>query len=417
MDIPGEYDEFEFQLHPDFEYQRNDVGMYKYSMNGVKYINIFGQKALKDTIKLDAIGATKNAWPPHFALVLGSDSLTFKYGNDHRRLRKVLNPLFTEKALKTRYDLIYDATETFLNRIYTETDNNNDYIDLFPIAKIWAWDIGVNVVLGINDIITNEESVYLCNQFLIWSLGMLDYNLENKNKTGTMLGDALISKEILLNYIDDIIERAKQQLIENNLDKNSVIYQLLQLNENDISRKELREAMLLLLWASHDTTASSINNAVYALHNYPKHAEILSDELESMNDTFSYNDLKQCEYLDGFVRESMRFLPNITWIPKYLMKDGHAINGYNIDSGHTFNINIKMQCENEYEFKNHLEFDPNRFISGKGNVPSKYGYTPFGIGSKMCPGWLLALLEMKIMVMVFSKKVKYEIDETKMKKK
>ena len=68
-----------------------------------------------------------------------------------------------------------------------------------------------------------------------------------------------------------------------------------------------------------------------------------------------------------------------------------------------------LQSRNSDEFENPDVFDPTRTFS-------KYGFTPFGMGSKMCLGWRLVYVEMKLMVALFQSRVRMEIDEERLVK-
>ena len=56
------------------------------------------------------------------------------------------------------------------------------------------------------------------------------------------------------------------------------------------------------------------------------------------------------------------------------------------------------------------------YIVQDGAGPSTYGYTSFGKGAKMCLGWRLALLEIKLMAALFATEVRMDIDDERMEK-
>lgn len=85
-----------------------------------------------------------------------------------------------------------------------------------------------------------------------------------------------------------------------------------------------------------------------------------------------------------------------------------------IPKGQTMHINIVLQSRNSDEFDDPDEFDPMRWTNGGSH--SKYGYTPFGMGSKMCLGFRLVYVEMKLMVALFQSRVRMEIDEERLQK-
>ena len=164
-------------------------------------------------------------------------------------------------------------------------------------------------------------------------------------------------------------------------------------------------------------TAGSTNNVLYAMHKYPmtqfKLSEVLDGLNKDKNGKFEYDDLMQSEYLDAFVKETMRLTPGLRALHKMPLEDT-AINGIEIDKNQQININILLQSRHRDVFEDPDEFDPYRWMNG--NSPSKYAFTPFGIGSKMCLGWRLAYVEMELMVALFQSKVRMEIDEERLEK-
>ena len=126
--------------------------------------------------------------------------------------------------------------------------------------------------------------------------------------------DAAQNREILLKHMDEIINRAKSKSAEN-VDKSSAFFQLLQIKEDDITESELKYGLLLLLFASYDTTAASICNLVYNMHRHPRETQILSEAVNALdrdeNGRFRFDELMDCAYLDGFAKESMRMVPAV----------------------------------------------------------------------------------------------------------
>merc|ERR1712233_275746 len=121
----------------------------------------------------------------------------------------------------------------------------------------------------------------------------------------------------------------------------------------------------------------------------------------------------ECPYLDGFVKEALRFTPGLRGIRKQSLDDV-VVSGVQIEKGQEMNVNIELQSRNENEFENPDQFDPTRWMNGGG--PSKYAFTPFGMGAKICLGWKLVYVEMKLMVALLESRVRMDVDELRLQK-
>merc|ERR1719410_516453 len=100
------------------------------------------------------------------------------------------------------------------------------------------------------------------------------------------------------------------------------------------------------------------------------------------------------KYLDGFVKEALRFTPGIRGIHKCTVSPDEdvTISGVSIGDGQQMNINVVLQSRNEEAFANPDTFDPTRWMDDDAKI-SKYAFTPFGMGQKMCLGWRLVYVE------------------------
>ena len=194
-DIPGGWDE-EIPILGDHSHFYNPSGMYKYSSYGRPVLGVFSSNGTKDVLRLDGSGTGKTSFPPQIIALLGQNAFPNKYGKDHSRIRRVLNPLFTDSAIKSRYDGIWNATDDLLDSLYTKTAEckDDEYVHVQPLTRQWAWDIGMSVVLGVGDIVTKEESERMRHVFATWLMGFLDTNMSNVDTPGTPLGDGMIAR-------------------------------------------------------------------------------------------------------------------------------------------------------------------------------------------------------------------------------
>jgi cytochrome P450 len=151
-----------------------------------------------------------------------------------------------------------------------------------------------------------------------------------------------------------------------------------------MSDAELGDQMMTLLFAGHDTTATSL---AFALHNVLRHPEVL-DRLRT--------DVAQgrLEYAEATAKETLRLNPIVTEVGRVLSRP-MRIGGWDLPAGVSATPCIYLAHRRPDVWPDPERFDPERFV---GRRPSPYEFLPFGGGVRRCLGMAFALYEMKIVL-------------------
>lgn len=182
--------------------------------------------------------------------------------------------------------------------------------------------------------------------------------------------------------------------------------------ERILNTHELRNNILALVLASHETTQVSLSAALYYLAKYPEHQERLrreSQELfQNLNEDFqslgsldkekgsAYRKLQTFHSMTHFILESLRlYSPLANQNPRTTTKDTF-LGGYKIPQGTLVIINIHAIHMSEKEWNQPETFDPSRYA--KGVCPKKFSHLPFGAGPRLCSGRNFSLMEQKIIL-------------------
>ena len=149
-----------------------------------------------------------------------------------------------------------------------------------------------------------------------------------------------------------------------------------------LSDQEVRDELVTLLLAGHETTATGLAWTFdLLLHN--------AGELErarELDDT----------YLDAVVKESLRVRPVIPGVGRVVRGEPFRLNGYTIPVGVEINPSIRMIHRRGDLYSHPTRFDPNRFLVA--NPPDTYTWVPFGGGTRRCLGASFAQMEMRIVL-------------------
>jgi cytochrome P450 len=163
-----------------------------------------------------------------------------------------------------------------------------------------------------------------------------------------------------------------------------------------MSDEELRDQMMTLLLAGHDTTATSL---AFALHNILRHPEVLERLREERAQVVGAGPVApaqvgRLEYLDATVKETLRLHPIISEVGRVLARP-MRIGGWDLPAGAVAAPCIYLTHRRPDLWPEPERFDPGRFI---GRRPSPYEFFPFGGGMRRCLGMAFALYEMKVVL-------------------
>ena len=162
---------------------------------------------------------------------------------------------------------------------------------------------------------------------------------------------------------------------------------------------QLRQELLTLVLAGHETTANALSFIVYLLSRHPEVARRVVQEVEDVlsGRAPTLADLKRLEYTTMVIEEAMRLYPP-AWV---LERDSIAedvVGGYRLPKGSLVGISPYILHRNPDLYPNPEGFDPERFSKGASAARPKYHYLPFGGGPRFCIGNAFALMEMQIIV-------------------
>jgi len=167
-------------------------------------------------------------------------------------------------------------------------------------------------------------------------------------------------------------------------ERDDILSLLMQARDEDgepMTDQQLRDELMTLLIAGHETTATGLAFAFDLLLHHPRVLERLEAELEGDSD----------EYLDAVVSETLRLRPVIDAAERTL-KAPRTLAGWDLPAGIRVYPGIALVHRREDLYPRASEFRPERFLDG--NTES-YAWIPFGGGIRRCIGAALAQLEMR----------------------
>ncbi len=310
------------------------------------------------------------------APVLGESSVLVLDGPRHLRQRKLLLPPFQGSAVASLREIVRDVAEAEVSSWAP-----GDEFAMRERMRTLTFDVICRAVFGVTDPARVEQlrralldlldlgtSVFLPDalrrDFGPWSPW-------GRTKRRLAIADALLYEEIeLRRAVPDLVERR---------DVLSLLLLARDENGEPMRDAELRDELMTMLVAGHETTATGLAFAFdLLLHNPPALAR-LREELPGGD-----------AYLDAVVSETLRMRPVIDATERTLTKP-RMVAGYELPAGIRVYPGIALVHMREDLYPQAKQFRPERFLDG--NVQA-YSWLPFGGGIRRCIGAALAQAEM-----------------------
>jgi cytochrome P450 family 135 len=168
-------------------------------------------------------------------------------------------------------------------------------------------------------------------------------------------------------------------------ERDDILSLLLQARHEDGSEmgdRELRDELMTLLVAGHETTATALAWAVERLVQHPDKLRRLREEVAAGGED---------DYMDAVIKETLRLRPVLPVVAR-LLKEPMELGGYNLPAGTTLSPCIHLIHRRPEIYPEPRAFRPERFLEQPAGT---YTWLPFGGGVRRCLGASFAIFEMK----------------------
>jgi cytochrome P450 len=181
--------------------------------------------------------------------------------------------------------------------------------------------------------------------------------------------------------------------------------------DQDLGRQRMRDELVTLLLAGHETTASTLGWAFHALDRHPEVAERVHREaVDVLGDRLpGYEDLHELRYTGMVLQEVMRLYPPV-WMLSRVAQGPDTIAGYPVPAGADVLICPYTLHRHPDFWPDPERFDPARFEPGRGTDRPRYAYVPFGGGPRFCIGNNLGLLEATFVLAMVARELRLSTD-------
>jgi len=322
------------------------------------------------------------------ASVTGHSSILLLDGAPHMRMRKLMLPPFHGEAIAQYADLI----EQIANR---EIDGwrRGDVVRTRSLAQAVTLEVIIRAVFGITDPGRIAELRRLLPRMSAPSpfLLLFQKDLGPRSPWGRFVR---VRERVDALLYEEVDRRRHGPDTEPPGDILSLLLAARDEKGNPLTDAELRDELITILLAGHETTATSIGWAFERLLRTPAALERLTAEVTAGESS---------DYLEAVIKETLRVRPVVTEIfrsPTTRVQ----LDGYVFESGAQLAVSIMLVQQDPALYPPDPQaFRPERFLDG---APEPYAWIPFGGGVRRCLGAAFAQLEMKVVIKAILSRVR-----------
>lgn len=344
-----------------------------------------------DTKEFDAPGEYNRLFEPLF----GKQSIFALTGESHRRQRQLMMPPFHGERMKAYGQLIADITEQVMSQWMIGKPFSVRYF----MQKISLLVI-LRTVFGLSEGERYQQlqkllSVMLEETRSPMSVSMLYFpSLRRDLGSWSPWGRFLRQRQQIDQLIYDEINERRSQPDSSGIDILSLLMSARDEAGEPLTDKELRDELMSLLVAGHETTATALTWALYWIHKLPTVRQKLLEELDSLESP-DPSTIFRLPYLNAVCSETLRIYPvGMLTFPRVVQSPVEVM-GYQLKPGTVVIGSIYLTHQRPDIYPEPKQFKPERFLDRQF---SPYEYLPFGGGARRCIGMAFAQFEMKVVL-------------------
>ncbi len=341
---------------------------------------------------------------PFFRRLVGNGLLTSE-GEEWKRQRRLAQPAFHRQRISGYGDVMVEYAERMISG-WQQDEVRDIHRDMMRLTL----EIVVKTLFDA-DISSDADRVGRVLSTIVKpfaSQATLKWILDNRLPTATHRRFNAAAREI-----DDIVYRLIAERRSNGSDRGDLLSMLLAAQDEDGSRmsdRQLRDEVMTLFLAGHETTALTLSWAWYLLAQNPEveknfHAE-LDEVLGGRLPTVA--DMPRLQYTERIAKESMRLYPPAFGVGREAVHE-FELGGYRIPAkSQLFMFQWAVQRDARY-FAEPNRFYPERWTEEFTNSLPKYAYFPFGGGPRACIGNYFAMMEVVLLLATIGQRFRFAL--------
>ncbi|KAJ7542107.1 hypothetical protein O6H91_10G090200 [Diphasiastrum complanatum] len=325
-------------------------------------------------------------YPPSIGILLNHPSWE---GSFHQRVRKIIQAPLLAEALQNRMAKLDRITMWVL-----DSWESKSYVITHDETRKIAFHVALDIACGLSP---GSESMRLLDGYGYVAEGAMYIPI---CIPGSTFSKAVQKSKYILERLSELVADRRAQKYDLMDDVLSSLMESKDENGLTLSDQEIRDILLVFLFAGHETTSAFLvwivkylaeNQEI--LENVKKEHNIIRENKKSDEEPLDWLDVQNMPLTLRVVQETLRLANVVAFSPRESCENVE-IDGHLIPKGWKVQVYYRHFHLSPKHYKDPLKFDPSRF-----EVPPPAGiYMPFGNGTRLCPGADLVKLEALIFV-------------------
>ncbi|RKF80347.1 Cytochrome P450 monooxygenase aclL [Golovinomyces cichoracearum] len=333
---------------------------------------------------------------------------------DHRRLRRIQTPMFSDRAIAAQEEFIISYCELLTSRLMEKANSSFNTVDMVLWYTYTTFDILGELAFGesFNGLKSNvldswiKSRLLTLKDLLFWTtsnnfmfpLNKIFYRLSPRDSRDAWAR----RKEFTDRKISDRVTRNSDS------QKFDFMSYILQYNdEKGMTDAEIQSNARILIVAGSETSSTLLSGLTYLLLRNRKYLEEITSLIRTTFPTkkdITLLELRKIDYLNNIINESLRLYPPVpNGLPRRTNKGGSVICGDVVPEHTTVSIPIFAANTSTRNWADSMEFVPERWYKDE-RCPERYRsdkrkvMQPFSQGPRNCIGKNLAMNEMRMII-------------------
>jgi cytochrome P450 family 110 len=326
--------------------------------------------------------------------VVGDYSTLLLDGEPHRQRRKLLLPPFHGDRMRNYGQVIVEIAEQA-----TQSWQPGSTHAMMPVMTDITFEVIMSAVFGLDSSDRYQELKKLLQSFLtmsvspaIYAIGFFSW-LVKSNAKWSPVGIFMQWREKVDKIIFAEIADRRAHFDPSKTDVLTLLMSVKDEAGNGLSDQELRDELITMLVAGHDSSAATIAWALYHIATHSEAQEKLIAEIDAAN--FDPLQISRLPYLNAVCNESLRLRAAGPTVMQRLTKKAITIQGYEIPANTLVAPCLYLTHHRADIYPNPQAFQPERFLDRQYSTSEFY---PFGGADRYCIGAAFAQFEMKLVL-------------------
>lgn len=326
-------------------------------------------------------------------ILIGPKSLFLLEGGEHKRERKLLMPQFHGERMRTYGQAMVDVAREHYGAVADATDDQP--VKFMDLGQRLTLEIILRAVFGVEEVerVRHFESAIVDTIDHIHPLFV--FAPFTAREFGGVGPYARFVKK--LRRMDEMLAEQIARVREHPEGREDILSLMVAAEYEDggkMSDSALRDELITLVVAGHETTAITLSWIVYLLGTNPRVHDELRTQLDAMGDAVTPVDLVAHPYLGAVCDETLRLYPIITEVLRTL-KAPMKLGDYEVPAGCCVGASTVLAHFDPDTYPDPMSFKPERFLDKK---PGPFEYLPFGGGHRRCIGAAFANYELRVVL-------------------